>query len=125
MGLLGSKALMNGCIQIVVPVQERTALLYNAHYPNSTGNPGVRQMYDTVRQHDYWPHMSQDVHAYVSQCKSCRRHRPFDEQQPLFELLPLSRLLEFFAIDILGPLTWTKHETPLTIVMTDRVHGIK
>lgn len=64
--------------------------------------------------------MPQDVHDYVSQCKSCRRQRPSDLHQRLLKLLPPSGTLEPTIIAILGPLKWTKQGNRLIVVITDR-----
>lgn len=78
------------------------------------------RIYDTLRQYYYWAHMPQNVHAYILQCKSCRRHRPFDKRRQLLMLSPPSGPLEFIAIDILGPLTRTKQANWFIIGITDR-----
>lgn len=51
------------------------------HFLNLAEHAGARRMYDTLRQHYFWPHRQQDVQAYVWPCESCRRHRLLDKQQ--------------------------------------------
>lgn len=82
-------------------------------------------MYDTLRQHYYWPHMPQDVHCYVLQCKSCRRHRPSDKPQELLKLFLPSGPLEFIAINILGPLTRAKQGNQFLVGIMDRYNELK
>lgn len=60
-----------GCINIVMPERQGTALLYNGNYAKLAGHPRAKKMYGTVKQQFYWPHIPQDVDAYDLQCKSC------------------------------------------------------
>lgn len=64
--------------------------------------------------------MPKDVHAYVLQCKSCRKHWPSDKHQQLLKFFPPSRPLEFVNIDILESLTWTKARIKFIVFMTDK-----
>lgn len=95
-------------------------MLYNKQYSKLPGHPGARQIYYTLRQHYYRLFMTQNVHAYVSQWKSCERHRPSNKLQELPKLFSLLGPLKSTSIDILGPLMRIKHGSRFIIVLTNR-----
>jgi len=61
--------------QVVVPETLRPRILMSYHQATVAGHPGVRRMYDTLRQGVYWPTMIVDVYATVRGCDTCARDR--------------------------------------------------
>lgn len=69
--------------------------------------------------------MEADSYAYVAQFASCRIRRPSQKHQSWVKLFPPSRLLEFVAIDIRGPLTKTRQGNRLIVVVMDSYSKLK
>jgi len=107
--------------QIVVPERLRPRVLMLHHHPVVAGHPGVRRMYDTLRQGYYWPTMIVEVFATVRACETCARDRaPLSRHTNPLKLFPAKRPLEDVAIDILGPLPKTSQGNLYILVMMDR-----
>ena len=69
--------------------------------------------------------MPLDVCASVRSCVPCTKERLKHRKNASFmNLLPASRLLEFVAIDILGPLKETKCGNKFLLVITDRYSNL-
>lgn len=90
--------------QIVIPESLRARVLNMMHTQVTSGHPGERRMYQTMRKIYYWPSMPVDVYAFVRSCTFCARERVKlrKHANPLV-LFPARAPLEEVAIDILGP----------------------
>ena len=78
-------------------------------------------MYYTLRREYYWPHMANDAYATVRNCTSCAATRgTLVKKQMDLKLFPAAGPLEFFAMDLLGPLPKTVHGNQHVLVITDR-----
>ena len=61
--------------RLVVPVNYREQVLWDAHNEASSGHLGVEKTYDRVARDFYWPGVYVDVKAYVRQCDTCQRYK--------------------------------------------------
>lgn len=87
-----------------IPTPLRDRILNLSHYPLLAVNPGARLMYDTIRIEYYWTHMN-DVYATMKDCLRCASTIGTTyKNQNRARLFPPSGLLEFVAMDVLGPL---------------------
>lgn len=123
-GLICRKASIGGSFQVICPQIFHHAILYNGYYPFLAGHPGTPQMCEGLRCLFYWLHMAADVFAHVAQCASSRMIRASKKRQKCMQLFPPSDLLEFVAINILGPLTKTRQGNRFIVVMADRYHKL-
>lgn len=51
------------------------ALPTSLHYPQVSGHPAERRLYDTMRSDEYWPHMVKDVYTTLTGCRDCATKR--------------------------------------------------
>lgn len=56
-------SLLCGSLQCVVPVALQPMILALGHYSVTSGHPGCRSVYDTLRQYFFWSHMHNYVHT--------------------------------------------------------------
>jgi len=120
-GILARKLPALARPQVLVPESLRPRLLRNYHYSATAGHPGVRRMYDTLRQGLYWPTMVVDVHATVRGCETCARDRmQLSRHTNPLKLFPALRPLEDVAIDLMGPLPKTSRGKLHVLVIMDR-----
>ena len=107
--------------QIVVPHELKPRVLHLAHYPATSGHPGGRKMYYTVRRDYYWPALAVDCYTTVRNCSECARERiQLRKNSKRMRLFPARRPLEEVSIDILGELIRTKRGNQYLLVITDR-----
>uniref|UniRef100_W5N942 Gypsy retrotransposon integrase-like protein 1 n=1 Tax=Lepisosteus oculatus TaxID=7918 RepID=W5N942_LEPOC len=60
----------------VVPRCHRGAMIQHAHDKPCGGHRGIKATYDTIQQVAFWPHMGQDIIAYVKGCLTCSQFQP-------------------------------------------------
>jgi len=107
--------------QVVVPETLRPRILMSYHQATVAGHPGVRRMYDTLRQGVYWPTMIVDVYATVRGCDTCARDRvQVNKHTNPLKLFPAVKPLEEVAIDLLGPLPKSRKGKLYILVIADR-----
>jgi len=120
-GLLCRTSPIDSCVQVVVPRSLINRLLYLSHDPVLQGHPGITRMYDTLRQHFYWPLMYGDIEYYVATCRSCAKTRgTIRQHQAKLQLFRPNGPLEDVAVDLLGPLPRTKNHKRFILVINDR-----
>ena len=120
-GLLIRVAPLDGVRQIVVPKALLPKLLHLEHYPKTTGHPGISRMLRTIRRNYFWPSMAADVVRTVKQCDTCSRNRVnLSKRTNPLKLFPANAPLESVAMDILGPLSKTRHGNRFLLVIADR-----
>ena len=67
----------------------RREILDEAHNALYAMHPGTTKMYQTLRQHYWWPRMKRDVAEFVSRCLTCQQVKA-EHQAPTGMLQPLS-----------------------------------
>jgi Integrase zinc binding domain len=120
-GILVRKSPFDGSQQIVLPQSLVSRILYFEHYPPAAGHPRAHRMFQTIRKTLFWPRIAEDVYETFRQCDLCARNRLSEKRKtkPL-KLFPANGPLESVAMDILGPLPWTKHGNSFLLVISDR-----
>src|ERR1043165_4657999 len=96
-----------GYLQIVVPSQLRTKLLYIAHDIPASGHLGVKKTLDRLLRHFYWPGINSSVRTYCRTCDVCQRlgKGASSSRAPLINLPIIAEPFSRLAIDIVGPLS--------------------
>lgn len=89
------------------------------HYLPIAGLPDQRRMYDTIRRDYYKPNMAKDVYTTVTQFAGCVTNGNQDRHRRPLQLLPVSGLLYFVAIGIVGFLPKTAQASKYAFVLTD------
>jgi Integrase zinc binding domain/RNase H-like domain found in reverse transcriptase len=108
--------------RLVAPISQRERILTLDHFPRVASHPGGRRLYRIVAQHWWWPALARYAALLVKRCVSCqasRAKRAATRTVPLC-LFPLSGLMEFVSMDLLGPLPKTPRGNLHILVMTDR-----
>ena len=67
----------------------RREILDEAHNAPYAMHPGMTKMYNTLRQHYWWPGMKKDVAEFVVRCLTCQQVKA-EHQAPSGMLQPLS-----------------------------------
>lgn len=73
-----------------------------------------------MRRDYFGPNMAVSVYNTVSNCKSCARNSSNTKYRRHLHLFPPTNLLQFFAMDIFGPLPKTTNGNQHVIIITDR-----
>lgn len=76
--------------QVVVPAVPalKSQIMQELHASVWAGHFGIRKTAYALKQHFWWPHLLDEVKAYVSQCDSCQRNKS-GGQRPAGKLQPL------------------------------------
>jgi hypothetical protein len=120
-GIAIRKAPLDRAEQILVPLALRPLALYLEHHPKSVGNPGVTKMFRSIRKRYFWRNMYREVEDTVRGCEHCARNNVQERTRVNhMKLFPANELLEFVAIQILGPLPKTAHGNRFMFVISDR-----
>jgi len=77
-------------------------------------------MYQTLRNHYYWPSLAMDVFGWVATCPTCAKNRLMGTQSKAFmTLFPATEPFAALAIDFLGPLPRTPEGYEYILVICD------
>ncbi len=122
-GMLYRKWIMDGDrdshLQLVVPECKQADILHHYHDIPTAAHLATDKMLDRIRQHFYWPAMSDSVDRYCKQCDQCAARKPAKlTKAPLGEC-PVGEPMEKVAIDILGPLPVTNRGNRFVLVICD------
>jgi hypothetical protein len=93
--------MLHGCTLCEIIISEAHSLL--AHL-------GASKMVTYLKDHIWWPKMTQDVMSFCTSCETCARSKP-SNQKPYGLLNPLdipTYLWEAIGIDFIGPLPESK-----------------
>ena len=78
-------------------------------------------MYQTMRNHFYWPSLAADVFGWVAACPTCAKNGLMGTQSTApMRLLPATEPFAALAIELLGPLPWTPEGYEYILVFCDR-----
>ena len=106
----------------VVPASLRERLCTLHHFARAAGHPGSSKMIANIGRRWYWPTLSRDCVSMIRRCPSCaalRLKRGPRRTYPL-TIFPPDRPLEFFAMDVLGPLPKTSRGNQYVLCICDR-----
>ncbi|KAE8673495.1 Detected protein of unknown function [Hibiscus syriacus] len=66
----------------------RKELMRECHDSKWAGHPGIHRILALIAEHYYWPHMGNDVEAYVKTCLVCQQDK-IEQKRPAGLLQPL------------------------------------
>lgn len=107
--------------KIVVPKDQRTAVIRSAHDEPTSGHLGVFKTMARISQDYFWPKMLADVNRYVSRCTTCLKTKA-DNRRPIGRMGGHSKITkpwEAISVDIVGPLPRTKRGYQFILVISD------
>ena len=106
--------------QLVAPKEVRQDILHQLHNVRSAGHLGTKRVYSRLRQRFFWPHMKNDVKMWCRYCIKCAQRKPGPGRgRALMKSIPVGRPFERLAVDIMGPLTRTRHGNEYIMVVGD------
>jgi hypothetical protein len=108
--------------QWVVPAALREQVCTIHHFSKAAGHPGITKMTQTMSRHWYWPTLARDCAATVRRCPNCaaKRLKRGPKRSVPLTIFPPDRPLEFFSMDVLGPLPITARGNRFVLCLTDR-----
>jgi len=91
------------------------------HSSRLAAHPGGSRMYQTMRNHYYWPLLAADVFGWVAACPTCAKHRLMGTKSTArMRLFPATEPFADLAIDLPGPLPRTPEGYEYILVICDR-----
>lgn len=107
-------------MQRVIPDLLQQAILLHASDLTLAGHLRWRRRYDTVRRLFYHPYLAKNVYTYVEKSVYFHIHGRHPTPQRLLKLSQPEILLDFIALDVLGPLLKTEAGSIYTAVIAIR-----
>jgi len=91
------------------------------HSSPLAAHPGGSRMYQTMRNHFYWPSLAADVFGRVAACTTCAKNCLMGTQSTApMRLFPATEPVADLAIDQLGPLPRTPEGYEYILVICER-----
>lgn len=106
---------------LIVPSALHADILSASHDEPSSGHLGFTRTLARIRQHYYWPKLTQDVKHYVKMCRECQR-RKAPPQRPagfLKPIVPPAQPFQQIGMDLLGPFPKSHDGNRWIVVATD------
>jgi len=120
-GLLCRRGHREGTQQVLVPQSLGKDVLRAEHSSPLAAHPGGTRMYQTLRDHHYWPSLAADVFGWGAACPTCAKNQLMGTQSKAFmRLFPATEPSAAVAIDLLGPLPRTPEGYEYILVICDR-----
>ena len=120
-GLLCREGHRAGSQQLLIPRSLFEEVLQAEHSSLLAAHPGASRMYQTMRNHYYWPSLAADVFDWVVACPTCAKNRHMGTQRTApMRLFPATEPFAALAIDLLGPLPRTPEGFEYILVICDR-----
>jgi len=120
-GLLCRRGHREGTQQLLVPHALDKDVLRADHSSPLAAHPGGTRMYQTLRDHYYWPSLAVDVFGWVAACPTRAKNRLMGTQSKAFlRLLLATEPFAAAAIDLLGPLPRIPEAYEYILVICDR-----
>lgn len=110
---------INGTSRQYISATLRSSIFHLCQHSLLAGQPGGRQIYDTVRPNFSWPCMANDVVIILDQCMLCARNRRINKKQRKIRLFPPAGSLDFVTIYTLGPFFRTGNGKMCILVIID------
>jgi len=93
---------------VLIPRSLAKDVLRAEHWSPLAAHSGGSRMYQTLRDHYYWPSLAADIFGWVTACPTCAKNRLMDTQSTApMRLFPATEPLASLAIEQLGPLPRT------------------
>jgi transposase InsO family protein len=97
----------SSCWKLVVPEEQRTAIIRAKHDHPTCGHAGVFKTTARIFETHYWPKMRTDVARFVRRCSVCLSVKP-EQKAPaglmLSKTTALTKPWQTISIDLMGPL---------------------
>jgi len=120
-GLLCREGHRAGSQQVLIPRSLVEDVLRAEHSSPLTTHPGGSRMYQTKRNHYYWPSLAAYVFGWAAACSTCAKNRLMGTQSTAsMRLFPATELFAALAIDLLNPLPRTPEGCEYILVICDR-----
>ena len=117
-GILHRK--VEGARLLVAPTAIRNEVLHLAHDDPSAGHLGFSRTFDHLQQRLYWPGMREDVQQWLLRCDKCgQRKTPTPVVRAPTQSIEVGHPMEFWSMDIVGPLPVTAQGNQYILVMSD------
>lgn len=110
---------MNGAVQEVMQRSLRPIILHSAHHSTLARHRGECRVYDMFRCEYVWPSISINLYSTVWHWRVCLQIRTKLKHKCQIQVFSPSDSLVFIAIDIIGPLPWTKSGNNYKVIVTD------
>ena len=113
---------VDGAEEAVVPESLQQKVLYLSHCPLLVGHLKGSNMYDSMGRKKYWSRMANDVFQTAKNCHPCSEApgTSYKTQKPM-KHFPASKLLEYIAMDLLGPFPPTENRSVNIFVITEHL----
>jgi len=120
-GLLCREGHRAGFQQLLIPRSLVEDVLLAEHSSPLVAHPGGSRMYQTMRNHYYWPSLAADVFGWVAACPTCAKncHMGTQSTAPM-RLFPATEPFAALAIDLLCPLPRTPEGYEYILATCDR-----
>lgn len=91
--------------QLVIPQQEKAAILREYHDNPTAGHYGLERTWQRISSRYYWVGMRRDIAEHTKNCLECQRYKA-DNLKPagLIQTPIMKQRFEALAIDLFGPL---------------------
>jgi len=110
-----------GSQQVSISQSLVTDVLRAEHSSPLAAHPGGYRMYQTLRDHYYWPSLAADVFGWVAAFPTCAKNRLMGTQSTApIRLFPDTEPFAAAALDLLGPLPRTPEGYEYILVICDR-----
>jgi len=120
-GLLCREGHRAGSQQLLIPRSLVEDVLRAEHSSPLAAHLGGSRMYQTMRNHHYWPSFAADVFGWVAACPTCAKNRLMGTQSTApMRVLPATEPFAALAINLLGPLPRTPEGYEYILVICDR-----
>jgi len=120
-GLLFLRGHREGTQQLLVPQSLVKDFLWAEHSSPLAAHLGGKRMYQTQRDHYFWPSLAVDVFGWVAACPTCEKNRLMCTQSKAFmRLFPATEPFAAMAIDLLGPLPRTREGYEYILTFCDQ-----
>jgi len=119
-GLLCREGHRAGSQQFLIPRSPVKDVLRAEHSSPLAAHPGGSRMYQTLRNHFYWPSLAADVFSWDAACPTCAKNHLMGPQSTApMRLLPATEPFAALAIDLLGRLPRTLEGYEYILVIYD------
>ena len=125
-GLLCREGHRAGSQQLLIPRSLVKDVLRAEHSSPLAAHPGDSRMYQTLRDHYFWPSLAVDVFGWVAACLICAKNCLMGTQSTApMRLLRATEPVAALAIDLLRPLPRTPKGYECILVISDRFTKVK
>ena len=118
--LTENKELLDKHGRLIVPVSKKQEVMELNHDHMLAGHLGIAKTMIRVQKQFTWPHLREDVTAYINGCLICARRKSYGASKaPLHPMPPVDRVWEKIAMDIVGPVQESRKGNKFILVLSD------